>query len=69
MKLQTYKPDLIRARIVRVKSELRQLKMILRLSEAEERDRQRLEPTVKAEGSQEKKDDLGSCKEVVNNNE
>jgi hypothetical protein len=37
------KPEVLRARIVRVKAELRRLKMELKLSEAEERDRGQLD--------------------------
>ena len=44
MRTKTYPPDLIRERIVRLKTELRRMRIELRLAEAEERDRERLFP-------------------------
>jgi len=43
MAYKSIKPEVIQERIIRLKSELRRLQVELRLSEAERRDRERLQ--------------------------
>jgi len=50
MKYKSCKPEVIRERIIRIKSELRQLRVELRLAEAEQKDRDALQQAPEGKG-------------------
>ncbi|MBZ5500489.1 MAG: hypothetical protein LAP85_29195 [Acidobacteriia bacterium] len=50
MKFRSCNPDVVKERIIRLKSELRVLQVELRLAEAEARDREKYFPRERKEG-------------------